>query len=77
MRTAAGILSNREAQIASQLALGHTRKEISDSFFISEGTTISHIKNIYAKTGCHNLADITRFIISKSLSITTKDIYYA
>ena len=67
-------LSQREREIMGNLALGKTRKEVSGKLYISEHTAITHTKNIYAKTGSHNLADITRVAIAKALGKTIHEI---
>ncbi|GEM_PF-3441446 len=67
-------LSKREREIAGNLALGKTRKEVSTKLYISEYTAVAHTKNIYAKTGTHNLADITRLTIAKALGKTVREI---
>jgi DNA-binding CsgD family transcriptional regulator len=67
-------LSYREQQIAAALALGKTRKEIGNDLNISPGTAVVHAKNIYEKTGCHNLADITRHVIAESLEMSVEQV---
>jgi len=44
-------LTKRELQVLSLLALGSTRKNISDQLFISTGTVKKHCENIYKKLG--------------------------
>lgn len=50
-------LSKRETEILEKIANGNTRGRIADSFFISDETVKSHIKNIYRKLKVHSRAD--------------------
>lgn len=74
MNAKAEILSRREREIAGNLALGKTRKEVSSKLYISQNTAVTHAKNIYAKTESHNLADITRKTIARALGKTIKEV---
>ncbi len=67
-------LTPREKIAAAMFALGATRKELARRLFISENTAVTHAKNIYNKTGCHNLADLTRNVIAEALRIPVQKI---
>lgn len=71
------ILSPREREVAGNLALGKTRKRLSEDLFISEHTAVTHTKNIYGKTGSNNLADVTRKTIARALHIPEDEIEQA
>jgi DNA-binding NarL/FixJ family response regulator len=49
MHSTIHILSKREQQVAKQIALGKTNRDIGDSLFISERTVKFHCANIYKK----------------------------
>lgn len=65
-------LSTREEQITNLLAYGYTKKEIAAKLFIAYGTVESHVKNIYRKKGCNNLADVTRLVASEVTGVNIK-----
>lgn len=50
-RTAAGLLSGREATVLKLLAEGRSNKEMARALNLSEATIKFHLKNIYAKLG--------------------------
>ncbi len=54
-------LSKRELEICEYLAWGYSDKEVADALYISFDTVRSHHQNIYRKTGCRNLSDLTRW----------------
>ena len=47
-------LTEREAQILTELGKGLTYQEIAESLFISENTVRTHIRHIYKKLGVRN-----------------------
>lgn len=51
-------LTKREEEILVYVARGRSARVISDELFISENTTWSHIKRIYAKTGKHSKQEL-------------------
>ncbi len=67
-------LTNRESEITEMIAWGASKKEIADQLCISERTVENHIRNVYDKTGCCKVNELsawwfcTRFNISFSLS---------
>lgn len=50
--------SEREIEILKALAGGFTSKEIASRLFISENTVETHRKNLFAKLGARNMADL-------------------
>lgn len=54
-------LSKREIEVSQWLAYGFSDKEIAAKLFVSFDTIRTHHKNIYAKIGARNLADLTRW----------------
>lgn len=52
--------SDREKEVASLLAKGHTNKDIAANLFISEGTVKNYISNIYSKIG---ISDRTQAVL--------------
>jgi LuxR family maltose regulon positive regulatory protein len=44
-------LSERELEVLSLLAVGHTYREIADGLYVSVNTVKTHLKNIYGKLG--------------------------
>lgn len=58
-------ITKRELQVADLLARGFTDKEVANKLRISPLTSRSHHSNIYQKTNCRNLADLTRWYFEK------------
>lgn len=53
-------LSSREVEILQLLKDGYSNKEVSQKLFLSELTVKTHRKNIMAKMGARNIADLLR-----------------
>lgn len=51
-------LTPREREILGYLARGRSAKFIAETLFISENTTWTHIKRVYAKTGVHSKQEL-------------------
>ncbi len=60
-------LSKRENEIAAQIVLGKTEKEVANDLFLSTDTVHTHKKRIFKKLGARNIADLTRIYISQLL----------
>jgi predicted ATPase/DNA-binding CsgD family transcriptional regulator len=60
-------LSDRERELVSMVAQGHTNAEIAARLFISVRTVSSHLDRIRNKTGCRRRADLTRLALSEGL----------
>ena len=52
----ADILTERELQIATLVAMGHLNKQIADRLHISEWTVSTHLRRIFAKLGVRSRA---------------------
>ena len=55
-------LSERETEVVSLYAQGHTQKKIASELFITPGTVHEHIRHAYTKTGLHSRQQILDFI---------------
>lgn len=60
-------LSRRENEVAAQIVLGKTEKEVAIELFVSTDTVHTHKKRIFKKLGARNIADLTRIYISQLL----------
>lgn len=58
-------LSESEANVARELALGNTVKEIAVKHHRSEHTINQQRRMAYEKTGSRNTADITRWVVAR------------
>jgi len=67
-------LTKRESQIAELIAWGLCKKQVANHLYISERTVENHARNIYMKTECGKVNELsawwfcTRFNISFELS---------
>ena len=67
-------LTKRESEIAELFAWGASKKDIANRLFISERTVENHARNIFIKTGCQKVNELsawwfcTKFHISFDLS---------
>jgi DNA-binding CsgD family transcriptional regulator len=67
-------LTKRESEIAELFAWGASKKDVASRLFISERTVENHTRNIYEKTGCSKVNELsawwfcTKFHISFDLS---------
>lgn len=58
-------ITPRETEILLMLARGFTTKEIADAFFVSTTTIDSHRKNLLAKTGVANTAELIVWAVTQ------------
>ena len=63
----AGLLGNREADVARLVADGLTNKQIGTRLFISERTVDSHVRSILNKLGVNSRAQIAAWMASSNL----------
>lgn len=62
-------VTHREWEIAELIAFGLTEKEIANYLDISISTVHAHKNNLFNKTGCRNIADVTRWYIQETSGI--------
>ena len=61
------LITDREREVLSLIALGHTTVEIADRLHISEKTVETHRAHIVAKLGLRTRADLVRFALEHGL----------
>lgn len=61
------LLTSREREILKLISQEYTNKEIAEELFISERTVETHRKNIFRKTGTHNLVGLIKFAYANNL----------
>lgn len=66
-RTLLDILSMRELQVLRRLALGHTNREIAESYCISIKTVDTYRARLLKKLNLRNNAELSRFAIQNKL----------
>jgi non-specific serine/threonine protein kinase len=65
-RTAPGLLTAREAEIAGLVASGLTNKQIASKLVIALRTVDAHVQNILTKLGFHSRAQIAAWVTERS-----------
>jgi non-specific serine/threonine protein kinase len=65
-RTAPGLLTAREAEIARLVAFGLTNKQIASKLVIALRTVDAHVQNILTKLGFHSRAQIAAWVTERS-----------
>lgn len=74
------VITPREQEITELSAWGLSRKEIANKLFVSEHTIENHFRNIFKKTGCKKLNQLSawwfciKFNISFDLSPRTRSV---
>lgn len=58
------LLTDREMDVLTLYALGHTQKKVAEELFITPATAHSHIKRIYGKCGMHSRQEILEYLTS-------------
>lgn len=56
------LLSNREIEVLSLYALGHTQKRLAEELCVSQATIRTHVKRIYAKCGLHSRQELLDYL---------------
>lgn len=67
--------TTRELEVAELTAFGATEKEISFHLHLSIETIKAHKKNFFHKTGCRNIADMTRWYLEKTSGVHFEPIH--
>jgi|GEM_PF-3694472 len=67
-------ISPTEEMNALLLSQGYTQKEVANMRHRSTRTISNQVDRFYKKTGCRNLADLTRFIVKRYSGIPVEDI---
>lgn len=62
-------VTHREMEVAQLISFGLTEKEISEVLEFSHHTLKAHKRNLFNKTGCRNIADVTRWYIQHTSGI--------
>jgi len=62
-------ISYREYEVLKLISNGATDQDIAARLNISPFTVQNHRHNILSKTGCKNAADLTRFAITKNITV--------
>ena len=60
-------LTDRELEVLSEVARGHTNSEIAATLFIAQGTVKYHLSNVLAKLHLRNRAAAAVYAIQKGL----------
>ncbi len=60
-------LSQREIEVLSLLACGHTNKQMAEQLSVSEKTIGTHVMHIYDKIGCSTRSAATLFAVQHNL----------
>lgn len=71
------VLSEREREIITLIAEGHTNQAISERLFLSKHTVNTHRKNIMAKLGVKNTAGIVMFAVKEKYTSPNKYLFSA
>lgn len=61
------VLTDRETEVLSKIAQGHSNVEIADLLFLSEGTVKSHVNRILTKLGLHSRVQAVVFAYESGL----------
>ncbi len=63
-------LTKRESEIAELFAWGASKKDIANRLFISERTVENHARNIYGKTGCGKVNELSAWWFCTTFNIS-------
>ncbi|MFY0688960.1 MAG: response regulator transcription factor [Cyclobacteriaceae bacterium] len=61
------LLTTREREILKLISQEMTNRQIAEELFISERTVETHRKNIFRKTGTHNMVGLIKFAYANNL----------
>ena len=60
-------LSKRELEVMKYVLQGLSSKKIAEKLYVSPYTIIAHRRNILAKTNCHNLSELSKYVTLNGL----------
>ncbi|MCI7070000.1 LuxR C-terminal-related transcriptional regulator [Bacteroides pyogenes] len=63
-------LTKRESVIAELFAWGASKKDVANRLFISERTVENHTRNIYEKTGCSKVNELSAWWFCRTFHIS-------
>jgi DNA-binding CsgD family transcriptional regulator len=63
-----------QEKVGLMLASGFSKKQIAMQTGKSINTVSKETDNLFKRTGCHNLADITRFMVNRYTGIAIEDV---
>lgn len=63
-------LTKRESEIAELFAWGASKKDVANRLYISERTVENHTRNIYEKTGCSKVNELSAWWFCKTFNIS-------
>jgi DNA-binding CsgD family transcriptional regulator len=66
--------SIEQEKVGLMLASGFSKKQIANETGKSINTVSKETDNLFKRTGCHNLADITRFMVNRYTGIPVEDV---
>jgi DNA-binding NarL/FixJ family response regulator len=66
-------LTQREAEVLSQIARGRTNAEIAADLFVAEATVKTHINNAFAKIGARNRTEAASYANEHGLTFSRSD----
>jgi len=61
------MISQREGEVLTLIAMGKTNRQISETLCISEKTVITHRSRIMHKLNVHKTADLVRYAMKAGL----------
>lgn len=66
--SAFSLLTDREREVLQQIAEGKATKEIAAALFVSVKTIETHRRQLMEKTGCHSVAELTKYAVREGLT---------
>lgn len=65
-------LTKREEEIGSLIACGAIKKEVADRLHISVHTVENHVRNIFEKTECHSVNELSAWYFCSHFGISVE-----
>jgi DNA-binding CsgD family transcriptional regulator len=63
-------LTKQEERISEMIAWGASKRDVARLLFISEHTVDKHVRNIYEKTGCSKINELSAWWFCKHFNIS-------